>query len=181
MQQYGLDIKGFKWTGPQSAEIMPYQPAETVTKLQLRTLMLDHVDIKVYKNSITSIRLDGRNMTSGVTLRLSDFCQSVADYVLHGNDDVSNGWNPCTKLTLILDDKLKSLTERSFRIRDGSRSIGSYGMGVVLDISELRNRRLVELVYNAILPQPGNPLWSIIDDNKRKVKNKERWLREVRV
>ena len=175
----GLTIHGFRWVDAGEYVIVPYQDSSTVSKLQLRTLFIDHIDIKVSGNEITSILLDANSIEKASTIRLSDFGTSIADYVLYGNRDVSNGWHPVTKLKLIVDDKIKHVAIKSFSTHSNLRSIGAYGMGVILDLTELTNNKVAEAIYRSILPQPGNSLWSITDSNERKLKMKQRWQRGI--
>lgn len=156
--------------------IYPYQPDETRKPIQIKANMLYNVDITVFRNVISWIRVKGEKISTPGVLRLSDFGTEVADCVLRGNK-----WPRGHKVTLVLDDKLK-IAPKAFRVlpyADKNASIGTYGVGVVFDIREVTNMSIVESVYRAMLNGDQREIkTSIIDDECRKrrmIQTARRW------
>lgn len=155
--------------------VVPYQPAETVTMLQSKTNLLRHVDITVCKSSITRIHIRHKEFTGAVSLRLSDFGTECADLVLKGNMPSAHRHT----VTLILDDKIH-LNDLSFFLlpyQDKLVSVGTKGVGVVFDVREVTREETVRNVYRALLNGDSREFRdSILDDGARK----ERMLQAVR-
>lgn len=168
--QHGVRIEGVDTTMLDrtgriiSAGIKPYQPPSTLTRQQMKLKMLQCVDIKIFRDSITHISWAGEHITSPVTVRLSDFGSKVCSYVFGGNKEYGSH-----KVTLVLDDRCR-FTDESFacRICDDSY-VGVKGIGVVFDIRELSYRpakHLHDMFYGERLAWEE----SVIDlpDRKRK-------------
>lgn len=121
------------------ANVMVYQPESTRTMLQIKTITLSHIDVKTYKNKITSV-----NILSGikkpVIIRLSDFGTVCADYILIANKPATR-----LKVLMVLDDKVgfgkgTFWTAPSLTLRQ---------MGIALDIHELSDDTAI-VVYKGL-------------------------------
>lgn len=139
-----LDIKGATFTdlpnigfGEYIGSIFPQQLQETVTQLQVKTNVLYHIDIKVYKNIITSIRWRSDEITQPVRVRLSDFGKVLGDRCLSGN-------RPSTRhpVTLIFDDNISLETCALWRPASLENS-----ESLILDIRDLTNYTTVMRIY----------------------------------
>ena len=146
---FGIDIEGivYKRTTIMGGmriidTVSPYQSVDSVSSLQTKTLMLYGVDIKTWKNMITSVRYDVGRVTAPVDIRLSDFGSVVADRILFGNSESS-----CGKVTLILDDKLQ-YSEYSL-VKPVLLLGKKQGLGVLLDLNELSDDNAL-FVYSAL-------------------------------
>lgn len=93
----GVDIVG------NTVVMSVYQEPSTATLTQVKLKMLRHVDVKTYKNMITSIKWDIHKIKSPVRIRLSDFGTICADYTMFENEGHSDG----LKVIIIFDDKIK--------------------------------------------------------------------------
>ena len=144
--RYKLDIKGVKEVGTLgiAVDIEPYQDVATMTRLQTKTSMLSKVDVTVYDKYITSIRW--HTIDEPATIRLSDFGERCEDCILVGNT-LQGEHN----ITLVFDDKLKSITPHTLTVEGWSTSLGKDGRGVVVDLRELTNETIVEDVYRSLL------------------------------
>lgn len=142
----GLDIKGvsvFRGKGGRykvSASV--YQPMETVSTTQTKHKVLSGVDVKVSGSTITSIQWPVQRDDHPVSIRLSNFGTSCADYIFWWKGLTEN-----RNLTIILDDKIKA-TGKSFKYL----SI----IGVKFDLREVKNEKLATLVYKAFMATHGN-------------------------
>lgn len=116
-----------------------YQPESTRTMLQIKTITLSHIDVKTYKNKITSV-----NILSGikkpVILRLSDFGTVCTDYILIGNKPATR-----LKVLMVLDDKI-GFSKSTFWT---APSLTLRQMGIALDIHELSDDTAI-VVYKGL-------------------------------
>lgn len=159
----GLEIKGVKLTANGSVySIRPYQLPEEATRHQVKTQLLQHVDIRTYQGAITGIFWHANLIKTPVTIRLSDYGESCGDGVLIGNDA-----DRCHKITLVLDDKIR-ICEASFRMPFGT-SLGPSGIGVVFDVREMSNGPSVYNVYQSVFRFSDDPdlFESLIDHSER--------------
>ena len=161
-----LEIKGvsvFHESGRTAIEnVEPYQPEDTVTLKQLKTAVLNHVRITVYRGSITAIHWCQNDMKSPVTIRPSDFGHSASDYCLLCSEFCNEH-----VITIVLDDKLE-FTSRSFAVFKPF-FVGIEGLGAKFDLRELSDDAKAEVIYNSIFacPNGANPLDSVIDNPVR--------------
>lgn len=141
-----------------------YQPPETLSPLQIKTKMLCGVDVLTWRGVVTNIRYTHERVAKPIRLRLSDFGRGCADCILHSAKNI--GFH---KLTLVLDDRLR-LTEHTFDFMcedDVHEGIG--GIGVAIDLSEVKNFKLAELAYRSFIHDAWHNLSdSIIDSVGRK-------------
>lgn len=169
---YGVHIEGVHSHLTSSGQysfldyVEPYQHPDFLTQLQVKTNLMRNVEVVVWKDMITCIKVRGRAISEPVILRLSDFGTEIGDCIFK-----SNACNRSHKLTLILDDKIENVTGISFclpSVADGL-SVGVDGVGVVLDVREVRSDAIIDIVYRSIFA--GNSLElnaSIIDQRQRK-------------
>ena len=145
---------------------IPYQPDETVTQLQVKTHLLKHVRVTTYKSKITQVYWNPDEITTPVSIRLSDFGDECTDCILYGIP-WSNGVH---KVTIVLDDNIK-LGNFTFRLaRDNRRDVVAERLGVVLDLREMLNDELAGCVYHAIYESGGSAddFKVILDGDNRK-------------
>lgn len=139
---------------------IPYQLPETVTPLQVKMNMVGGIDIRVYNGIISRFLIRTEEIKTPVRVRLSDFGDSVADYVLFGNQAAYN-----QVMEVILDDKIKSVTSKSFRVDVGVLSAAS--LGVVFDLRELSDDSIAENIYCALAADYCKPSVAITDNLER--------------
>lgn len=179
--QLGLDIRGVSEVDETTVIALPYQDTSTMTLLQTKTSVLHKVDVKVYNGYITSIIW--HEITEPVYLRLSDFGDRCESCILYGNK--APGW---VNMFLILDDKIKSISEHTFTIEGWSTAVGKDGRGVSIDVRECTNEVLVDMVYRSLMYRSGWKLRfvplelfdSIIDNPVRKERMLQRLKMESR-
>lgn len=148
-----------------------YQPAETQTQLQIKTRLLRHVEVLVYKSMITHIRWSPNDIKEPVTIRLSDFGTTLADYCL-----TSIAPAGCHKVTLIIDDKIQFSEKGCFFATDMSVDIGVRGLGVVLDLREMTNDAVVRQLYKIMYDGDFARLFdSLLDTPERMERMIETW------
>ena len=139
----GLEIMGArkKDSSMSEASVMIAQPKETVSRMQTKAKILLNVDIKVYKNMITSIRWKRTDDDDLVDIRLSDFGTHVADYVLARNI----AFGGCYKVCLVLDNKLTYSPNAFCRRFFEHDIIGKNGIGVIFDLRELSDLNAMQV------------------------------------
>lgn len=153
-----------------------YQPVETLSPLQVKTKVLKHIDVKVYKSMITGIDIDIGAIEDKVQLRLSDFGTFCADYILSGNNHGVRD-----KVVLILDDKI-TFGKKTFKLRQCDNSfVGIRDAGVMFDLSEMNDDNAAAL-YKVLLS--GQDLFpTVIDEptryNSMTIAQYRDWLHEV--
>lgn len=159
---FGLTISGLTMRDYIEPRVVVYQPEETITPLQVKTRVMKHVDIKVYKDMITSIRFRASDiMGESVEIRLSDFGTRCADYVLAGN--VYVGRFP--KLRLIFDDKVSMCPNAFVRLPYSNALIGDHGIGVQYDLTDMSDKRAKQM-YETLCLSKQTGMWDDIFDNE---------------
>lgn len=107
--------------------LFPYQSPESKSPDQLKYALVAGVETVVNGTMLTAIR--NLKTERHLSVRLSDICNSCADYILFPESPLDDG-----KLTLILDDRVK-LSSKTFGF------ITSYDKatdtGFVIDVSEM--------------------------------------------
>ena len=127
--KYGAGARG---TYIRNVEV--YQNPEYATRASAKAALLYGVDIKTSGKQIVSISVPGGLRKKLVKLRLSDFGESCGAHVL---EQIVVGEHEL--LMLVMDDKIK-ITQKTF---DGI----SLQYRVVIDLSEVTDRKTVERVY----------------------------------
>lgn len=161
--ELGLEIYGVVPSGGAIMEnrIFVYQPEETLTQLQLKTMMLKQVHIKVWNNIITSIRWNGKTSEEIVDIRLSDYGIGVADFALARNASFGG-----YKVNLILDDKVE-YSYYAFKRRYYEHTlVGKNGIGVIFDLRELSDSK-AEQIYKMLYFDKNEMLGSVHDSAER--------------
>ena len=159
-----VTIHGVRPTVASSVSIEVYQPAETLTRLQVKTRTLQQVDIKVYKNMITSIRFNKDKIQNSPRIRLSDFGTELAGYVLSENKYCGH----YKKLVLVFDDKLTYKPNTFKRLQFGTPLVGVHGMGLVYDLKELSDFHARQ-VYDMLMAESQSGAFTSICDNQERV------------
>lgn len=165
VEVYGLRIEGIllpevnRKIKPSNLWAKVYQPPETLTTLQLKTKVLLHVEVLTYKNIITSVGWNGADLVKPVSIRLSQFGTSCADYILASADTVFLG-----RVTLILDDKIEFSHDTFWRNNNTT------SLGVVYDIRECSDEK-AWVVYRALC----RIFESVLSVRERVVDNKARF------
>ena len=122
--------------------VAPYQDPATVTRLQSKMSVLNHVNISVWNGMVTAVTFNHTAISTPVDIVLSDFGHVIADRIFE-NCSESAGKH---KITLILDDSL-SLGLQSLMPQYSSLPLGKYTYGVVTDVSRVTNIDLLCRVY----------------------------------
>ena len=176
--RHGLTIRGVATHWVSGDDINPYQPEGTFSPLQVKTRVMKKVSVGLYGSMITSVEwLFG---VDNPRIRLSDFGDSVADLVIYGNV------LSVTPVTLVLDDKLKSITKYSFRIETCSslhdtqvqmisRANGWKRLRVLFDVSELTNQEILDTFYEQLFWY-NQALAVTIDSEERKLAMRRKFL-----
>lgn len=156
------EITGLHWL--REDKIFVYQPPETRSQLQIKTRVLKHVDVTMYRSMITRIKWDIFAIHTPVTIRLSDFGTSCADFILTGAKEVDEH-----KVTIILDEKI-DFSNMTFKLRFyGDGYIDIERIGMKLDIRELdweKARILYTLLYDGFSAE----IPSFIIDSEERMK-----------
>lgn len=121
----GLDIQ----------HIEVYQNAAFLTSKQAKAATLLGVDIKVSGKDIVQISVPNDLPKNTVKVRLSDYGETCSSHIL-GTIRLTRG----KTLVIVIDDKIKVTTRTFHAISDH--------YGVVLDITEVTNLKIVERIYN---------------------------------
>ena len=166
-----IDVAGVEIMSPSRLilQILPYQGENPSSVLQTKLSVLRHVNITVYNSTITSFLFRRDKLADGTRVRLSDFADSCGDFLMYGNMSLAAG----PIVTIVLDDKIKSITDYSFRL-DSGNEVSSLGVSavssldVMFDLSELTNFELARSVYKQVLAYKGEPLKAVIDSEERK-------------
>ena len=176
INKYELEVVGFPAYCGLGASGAPYQLPETKTASHLKLELLQGVKIAVYNGEIEDISWGMRERIAPVSIRLSDFGESCGDFVLYNNPDCKG-----ERVVLILDDKLRSITDRSFRYEScvttkrltiwASFGVAWARRGVKFDLRELTNESIASMVYDQLFWY-NNAGCAVID-------SEERWNRMV--
>ena len=172
----GLKIHGVRTGYDSLIAVIPYQPPETLTNTQKKTMSLYQVSIIVYSGAITSITFDGTSILKPATVRLSRFARYCSDYLFLNVD-----YCGVHAVTLVLDDNVH-FTKKSFFGYE-SYSPGISGLGVVFDLRELYDNHSAWIVYDTLFSWSGgaDPLESIIDIPERRARYMAKLRREGRI
>lgn len=155
-----LGVRGRTFTGmyQSSVIVLPYQPDETRSPIQLKARLLTGVDIKVYNDIVTNINLSAV-LNPPVTIRLSDFGSKCSDCLLLGNKDTGRHI-----ITLVFDNKI-SVGDDAFRRDIEIIGLGVQGVGVKFDLREAED---VSKIYSGLIRFNGwQILSSVIDHRER--------------
>lgn len=155
----GIDIQGVYLERGRFIHAVPYQDSRYMTKFQTKLLVMNHVDIRVYKKAITSITWDSSKISSPVSIRLSNFGSRLADYALY--NAVHSGKHD---VTFILDNRIK-FSKWSFLTHEHIAG-GLEGAGVLFDVCDVGNPKRADIVYKAV-KDSGSDISSIMDDPVR--------------
>lgn len=138
-----LGVRGCTFTGryQSGAIVLPYQPDETRSPVQLKARLLTGVDIKVYNDIVTNINLS-TVLNPPVTIRLSDFGSKCSDCLLLGNKDTGRHI-----ITLVFDNKI-SVGDDAFRRDIEIIGLGVQGVGVKFDLREAED---VSKIYSGLI------------------------------
>lgn len=135
----GLHIKGVHRYDEYGIKVRVYQPPEETTRLQVKTKTLKGVDVTIYNHEIVGVRFDASKIHSRVTIRLSDFANSLGDYILGECPKANVG----IKVVLVLDNSVlfhdyafKTLRPATFE-----------ELGVILDMRELDDEHAIKALY----------------------------------
>lgn len=156
-----LGVRGCTFTGgyQSGAIVLPYQPDETRSPVQLKARLLTGVDIKVYNDIVTNINLS-TVLNPPVTIRLSDFGSKCSDCLLFGNGE-NIGRHI---ITLVFDDKI-SVGEDVFRHDIDVVSNGVQGIGAKFDLCEAED---VSKIYSGLIRFNGWQILSSVIDRKER-------------
>lgn len=155
-----------------AGKVFLYQPPEAVSQAQLKLKMLCRINLKVYKSIITSIDWKISDIVAPVSLRLSDFGTSCADFVLDSVGKIladlilnAKKYSARNRVTIILDDKL-TYSPRSFWIFGYDSSVINR-INVIFDLHELSDDN-ARIVYKMLFPDlEAIDCTNIVDDKAR--------------
>lgn len=117
-----------------------WQAEESLQKSQVKLKVLVGVDVKTNGSEITGLSWKHFATERPVRLRLSDYGDSCAEYLLA---DIQNfAFRGAKFLTIVLDDKI-ALKAKSFK--------HAPHIGVRFDLSEVTNKKTVEIVYKELI------------------------------
>lgn len=138
-------LKRFAYVG-YIRPVQPAQPDSLLSKLQVKTSVLLHTDVCVYRGSIASLVTANYDIKEPVEIRLSDFGDGCWDGFLRGNK-----WWGHHRVTLIFDDKIH-LTDLSLylSVNDDAHSLGVDGAGFMFDLREVTRQGLIQNVYESL-------------------------------
>ena len=146
----GIEIKGVDTTVPPGRKarglrvyrVNVYQNVDCMRASQMKMNIINGVDIKTNGTEVTSVSWQKLNGRKPVSVRLSDYGASCADYLFSDIREYAYGAE--SFLTLILDDKIK-VRNKSFK-RCGT-------FGILFDLRELSDDRMAECVYKEFLAE----------------------------
>lgn len=162
---YNIKVEGIDARRVNAIEV--YQPVDTLSLFQLKTKVVLGVDIKIYHGIISSVRWDKGNITSPVTIRLSDYGKSCACFILTGNKQEDGH-----KVTIVLDDSLE-FSKETFNLHplpDFHAYAGVTGFGAKYDVHELSDKNAKKVYMGLFVGGDVDLERSIIDEEKRKKK-----------
>lgn len=174
----GLIINGIPVKWETGDDITPYQYSGFIKPIQVKMRTLRKVSVTLCGSSITDI--SWLYSVDPIRVRLSDFGDSCTDFVIYGSVIPKN------PVTLVLDDKLKSITSRSFRIDTGtsindtiihaiSHNGGWKRIGVRFDVSELTKEELVDTFYEQLFWY-NKALEVVTDSEERKLAMRRKYV-----
>lgn len=92
-------------TGTNFMRIHPHQHPKWAKRIQAKTAVVHEVNVTTYKNTVTAVTFDSRNVKHDVTLRLSDYGDRCACDLL-SNVACFGSYGRGKKVTIVLDDKI---------------------------------------------------------------------------
>ena len=170
--QYKLPISGVSVdkSGRFMLDAIPYQPVETMTRLQTKMNVLNRVEVTTYKDSITSIVWYPDSLPEPVTLRLSDFASKCADCILWDNLGSHHS------VTLIIDDNIE-ISRDTFRPEvDNVSVVFDGGLGVVFDLRELTNEDTAAKIYSSLVKYKDGSFDNVKDTAERLHRMREKYF-----
>jgi len=140
--------------------VKPVQEPGVSTDLQTKTQMLKRVTVTTYKSYITSIRCNFFDVTTPVSLRLSDFGKICADRLFY-----FRGAKIEHPITIILDDNV-SFGPCSFKTFE---PLMTSDLAVSFDIREITRDSVAEIIYKFVRENDlydGHPLETVVIDRE---------------
>ena len=131
--------------------IIPYQPKETRTVLQLKTSLVKGVDVCTRGDLITNISWNGYEMNTPAVIRLSDFGRKCSEYLLTGC--VPSGEH---RVTLVFDDLVSFHSSVFSLLPFDDYHVSFEQLGVIIDVSEMTNSEAVKTVYKLLYALTGS-------------------------
>ena len=175
----GIQIEGVKterMIGPKRGwnlritGVFPYQLSSS--KQSAKALLVGGVTVSSYKSTVTGITWNPVSLGVNVKLRLSNFGDSCADYII---DCLVVGEHKHL-VVLVFDDNLKSVTEHSFQLGVQEWKFATLGLesqdstGVALDLRDLKTDDLARVIYKQIFEYGGHPERWVKDNVERKAR-----------
>lgn len=140
--------------------VKPVQEPGVSIDLQTKTQMLKRVTVTTYKSYITSIRCNFFDVTTPVSLRLSDFGKICADRLFY-----FRGAKIEHPITIILDDNV-SFGPCSFKTFE---PLMTSDLAVSFDIREITRDSVAEIIYKFVRENDlydGHPLETVVIDRE---------------
>lgn len=135
-QEGKVNINGLSRNVRGMRDVHPYQI--DASPLQTKFRLLRGVSVVTWNGEIVDIDWDNDSIKAPVSIRLSDFAPTCADFVLYGADYTNDH-----AITLVFDDNI-SVTESSFEVWP---FLGPGGIGVVFDLRGLTNPNTLLALY----------------------------------
>lgn len=149
--------------------VCPYQNPAQSSALQVKTSLFRNIDIIVYNDTVTNIKVRHEDYVHPVSIRLSDFGARCSDFILSGNRRATNAH----LVTLVLDDKIE-VTRDTFRIKSFTENeylpYNTTEVGIYLDLRELHNSETAFVIYKQVILSK----WDIVPGFKGIVDSPER-------
>lgn len=149
-------------------DISPFQEQSTMSRNQVRAMVLYGIQIIVYNAMITDILWSRNTLKSDVKIRLSNFGSICADLLING---LTVG-DAAHTVTFIIDDKLKSISDRAFWIAGITGRLGlglQWCTGLMFDLRELSDDGVARRVYKQLEKFKGPIAPFVIDRQERKL------------
>lgn len=141
--------KGQLTTSPVGPIVAPYQPPETLTKLQVKLKALYGVDTTVFKDMLTSVRFSD-SCSEEASIRVSDLASICADQLFWGSP-----LSRSPKLRLIFDDKVRSIAPFALQPLQAGIYSTPADAGILIDITEVTDECFVREVWKSIQKKVG--------------------------
>lgn len=159
----GVTVHGIDEFSVLDDRVNIYQPAETLSQLQVKMKVLKHIDIKVWDGIVTSIQWVPKDISEPVTIRVSDFGHACANYMI-----ARNYMSVKHDITLVLDDSLEYGFKTFRRMYNFQAAIGIHNLGVVFDIREVGDEKAESLYDQFYRESSTGQLENVIDNKDRK-------------
>ena len=159
--------------GSMSERFEPWQSEGSRTPLQVKTLVLTGVDVRVHQSMVTAIVWGMQDMTHSVRIRPSDYGTCLGDCLISKRDGNLNGHT----LTVVLDDKVLPVNQDTFRLGyDLDLNVFDHLEGVVVDLTEVSSDGDAELVYWSLAHEYYHSLRNMVIDRAAR---KSRFLSDI--